>query len=260
MSWEARNALGLIDLLHKALNGPASGVHSKIRVAKQLWAAGRQQVAFKLLMELAQDSPLTSAQQDILQTLDWLASQAEEHHNPDSRDSRLFRLEQQVRQLQEERQTDEVWWYEKEGQRQRQEQELLLSWAAHVFCGLVEAYVFQDKGTDMARHPTLTDIANMARRPAVRDPQSFAKPGMDDMQRTRWRSVAQVMAEVQPVQRFLDAGQVLRQLDCQPGHRSPARVSPESLLYGQGGLMQCQSVPYRTMCSCSAHFILILPR
>ena len=113
MSWEARNALGLIDLLHESLNGPASDVHSNIKIAKQLWAAGRQRVAFKILVELAQDSPLTSAQQDILQTLEWLASQAEEHHNPDSRDSRLLRLEQQVRQLQEERQTDELRWCEK---------------------------------------------------------------------------------------------------------------------------------------------------
>ena len=117
--------------------------------------------------------------------------------------------------------------------------------------------MFQDEGTDTARHPTLTEIVKMARRPAVRDPQSFAKPGTDDMQRARWRSVAQVMAKVQPVQRFLDADQVLRQLDCQPGHRSPARVSSESLLSWAGRLdaVSVSAVQnyVRLLCTFSSH-------
>lgn len=174
-------------------------------------------MAVTLLVRLAEDTSTFLAKQlphlrEMKGNLDRTGTQF------DDRDARIAKLEKQVLQLQQERRKERNERAEHLGAKERREQQLLLGQMAYTLNNLVESYVFGPASHSLGFHPTLNDLAAMAKRPAVSVQTDASEPSLTAEQKVRWKGVEQKLATVQPVSVFLGADKTLRSMRYKPAH------------------------------------------
>jgi hypothetical protein len=214
-TWKVVDAIEVIDMLHRSLEGACSIADETVGQAKVLWQQNRQSDAFDLLITFVENHSSTLSQQlPVLTRLKELLESIGNHI--EAQDRRLVALEEQMK---EQRATINGLMQERDkavAGRERQQQKVLLGQLAYKLSGLVESFVYGSGGSGSLVPRSLKQMQN-------------SEDELTEAQKKRWLAVQDLVSSVMPFKELVDVDKYLRKLRFESAHGSDAQAQKTTL-------------------------------